>query len=103
MAKRNNGVFEPEFRLVAIGWYAVFTAVGFFGMKMSSLCLLVFSNYPYIVFGASVHRQEPWPVPVIIGLGFIVFGVQIGMTAIANTNSSSICFIWFIVRYFVFY
>ena len=41
MAKHNNGVFEPEFRLVAIGWYAVFTAVGFFGTKTSSLCLLV--------------------------------------------------------------
>ena len=37
MAKHNSGIFEPEFRLVAIAWYAVFAGVGFFGTKVSSL------------------------------------------------------------------
>ena len=31
MAKRNNGVSEPEFRLIAILWYSCFAGVGFFG------------------------------------------------------------------------
>ena len=37
MAKRNSGVYEPEFRLVSIAWYAVFSGVGFFGTNVSSI------------------------------------------------------------------
>ena len=81
MAKHNSGIFEPEFRLVAIAWYAIFAGVGFFGAKFS-LIVLKFSNWcgVYSFGGASIQLGNPWPVPVIVGLGLISFGLQIGST-----------------------
>jgi len=65
MAKRNGGVYEPEFRLPLVLSYLIFTAVGFF------------------VWGESAFRADPWPVPVIVGLGFINFGIILTTTGVA--------------------
>lgn len=45
MAKRNKGIFEPEFRLPIMVTYLLFTATGFFG------------------WGQAAYKQEPWPIP----------------------------------------
>ena len=31
MSKANNGIFEPEFRLVLVVFYGIFGSMGFFG------------------------------------------------------------------------
>lgn len=56
---------EPEFRLPLVLSYLIFTAVGFF------------------VWGESAFREDPWPVPVIVGLGFINFGIILTTTGVA--------------------
>ena len=47
MAKRNHGIYEPEFRLVLMSVVIVLGTVGFFG------------------FGATVHAQTHWSGPVL--------------------------------------
>ncbi|KAJ9200926.1 hypothetical protein DTO164E3_750 [Paecilomyces variotii] len=64
MSKWNNGIFEPEFRLPIMITYLVFTATGFFA------------------WGQSAHAQDPWPIPVIVCLGLINLGVQLGTTGV---------------------
>ena len=64
MARRNNGVYEPEFRLPILISYLVFTSVGFFA------------------WGQAAENQAPWPVAVIVCLGLINFGIQLGTTGI---------------------
>lgn len=64
MSRHNNGIFEPEFRLPIMITYLLFTATGFFA------------------WGESLYRAEPWPVPVIVCLGLINLGVQLGTTGI---------------------
>lgn len=62
----NTFVTEPEFRLPIMITYLVFSATGFFA------------------WGQSSYSQDPWEVPVIVGLGFINFGVQLGTTGIVS-------------------
>ncbi|TVY93179.1 putative MFS-type transporter [Lachnellula willkommii] len=64
MSKRNQGVYEPEFRLPIVIFYFLFTGVGFF------------------VWGEASYKQERWPVPVIVGLGMINFGIQLSTTGV---------------------
>jgi hypothetical protein len=64
MAKLNNGVAEPEFRLVSMLFYCAFSATGFF------------------VWGYTIGAGEPWPIPVIIGLGLIYLGLQLGTSGL---------------------
>ena len=45
MARRNKGIFEPEFRLPIMVTYLLFTATGFFG------------------WGQAAYAQDPWPIP----------------------------------------
>ncbi|KAF2447383.1 MFS general substrate transporter [Karstenula rhodostoma CBS 690.94] len=66
MAKRNNGVFEPEFRLPVMITYLIFTATGFFA------------------WGESLYKQDPWPIPVIVCMGLINLGVQLGTTSVVT-------------------
>ncbi|KAL2183962.1 MFS general substrate transporter [Thermothelomyces heterothallicus CBS 203.75] len=66
MSKLNGGIFEPEFRLPIMVTYLVFTATGFFA------------------WGESLYRQEPWPVPVIVCMGLINLGVQLGTSAVVT-------------------
>lgn len=53
---------EPEFRLPVMITYVVFTSTGFFA------------------WGESLHNEDPWPIPVIVCLGIINLGVQLGTT-----------------------
>lgn len=57
---------EPEFRLPIMTTYLFFTAVGFFS------------------WGQSLYAQDPWPVPVIVCLGLINLGVQLGTTGVVT-------------------
>jgi hypothetical protein len=66
LARRNNGIYEPEFRLIIMIPYVVL-----------ALCGLV-------AFGASVTFQEPWPVPVILGFGMFALGTQLGATGVVT-------------------
>ncbi|EJD04924.1 MFS general substrate transporter [Fomitiporia mediterranea MF3/22] len=58
----NQGIFEPEFRLVLVVFYAVFGGMGFFG------------------WGISADIHDPWIGPVIF-FGLINFGITIGCSA----------------------
>jgi hypothetical protein len=66
MARLNNGVYEPEFRLVIMIPYLI--------LAISGLC----------AFGASVTFGEPWPVPVILGFGVFALGTQLGATGVVT-------------------
>ncbi|KAE8143115.1 major facilitator superfamily domain-containing protein [Aspergillus pseudotamarii] len=66
MSKMNGGIFEPEFRLPIMLTYLLFTSTGFFA------------------WGQSSYAQDPWPVPVIVCLGMINFGVQLGTTGVVT-------------------
>lgn len=57
---------EPEFRLPIMVTYLLFTSTGFFA------------------WGQSSYAQDPWPVPVIVCLGLINFGVQLGTTGVVT-------------------
>ncbi|KAF1946043.1 MFS general substrate transporter [Clathrospora elynae] len=71
MSKRNTGIFEPEFRLPVMVTYLVFTATGFFA------------------WGESLYNQDSWPIPVIVCMGLINLGVQLGTTAVVTYVSDS--------------
>jgi len=62
MSKSNKGIFEPEFRLVLVIFYAIFGSMGFFG------------------WGISANKGDPWIGPVIF-FGMINFGITIGASA----------------------
>ncbi|KAH8897205.1 MFS transporter-like protein [Thozetella sp. PMI_491] len=66
MSKLNGGTFEPEFRLPVMTTYLFFTATGFFA------------------FGESLYRQDPWAVPVIVCMGLVNLGVQLGTTGVVT-------------------
>ena len=57
---------EPEFRLPIMLTYLLFTSTGFFA------------------WGQSSYAQDPWTVPVIVCLGLINFGVQLGTTGVVT-------------------
>ncbi|KAH8112107.1 MFS general substrate transporter [Phellopilus nigrolimitatus] len=61
-SQANHGIFEPEFRLVLVAFYAVFGSMGFFG------------------WGISANLHELWIGPVIF-FGLINFGITIGCSA----------------------
>ncbi|KAF8466523.1 major facilitator superfamily domain-containing protein [Gautieria morchelliformis] len=62
MSRANNGVFEPEFKLPLVAFYAVFGGMGFFGWAISA------------------HLGEAWIGPVMF-FGILNFGVVIGCSA----------------------
>jgi len=62
LARRNKGIYEPEFRLVIMIPYIL---LGVFGA---------------VAFGVSVDRGDPWPVPVILGVAVYAIGCQLGAT-----------------------
>jgi MFS family permease len=66
MSLKNGGTFEPEFRLPIMVTYLLFTATGFFA------------------WGQSAIAQNPWEVPVIVGLGLINFGIQLGTSGVVS-------------------
>lgn len=66
MSLRNGGTFEPEFRLPIMITYLLFTATGFFA------------------WGQAAYALNPWEVPVIVGLGLINFGIQLGTTGVVS-------------------
>jgi hypothetical protein len=61
MARRNGGVYEPEFRLVMAAPVAIATAIGLMG------------------FGWSAQERDLWIVPTIF-FGIISFGCTLGST-----------------------
>ena len=61
MARRNDGVYEPEFRLLMAAPVLVTTAVGLMG------------------FGWSAEERDAWSVPTVF-FGIISFGCSLGST-----------------------
>lgn len=61
MARRNNGIYEPEYRLVMAVPIAISTAIGLMG------------------FGWSAEERDSWIVPTIF-FGVISFGCSLGST-----------------------
>jgi hypothetical protein len=61
MARRNGGVYEPEFRLVMAAPVAITTAIGLMG------------------FGWSAQERDRWIVPTVF-FGIISFGCSLGST-----------------------
>lgn len=41
---------------------------------------LIFTATGFFAWGQSAASHDPWPVPVIVGLGLINLGVQLGTT-----------------------
>jgi hypothetical protein len=66
LAKRNNGVYEPEFRLVILVPYLLMAISG------------------SAAFGAAVQFKEAWPIPVVLGLGLFILGTQLGATGVVT-------------------
>lgn len=65
MSKKNNGIFEAEFRLPIMIAYLI-TAAGFFA------------------WGESLYNEDPWPVPIIVCMGLINLGVQLGTSSVVT-------------------
>ncbi|KAI1370700.1 MFS general substrate transporter [Hypoxylon crocopeplum] len=61
MARRNGGLYEPEFRLVMAAPVAVTTVIGLMG------------------FGWSAGQDDPWIVPTVF-FGIVSFGCALGST-----------------------
>ncbi|KAI1870812.1 uncharacterized protein JN550_004958 [Neoarthrinium moseri] len=61
MARRNGGLYEPEFRLVMAGPVAITTVIGLMG------------------FGWSAHENDHWIVPTVF-FGVTSFGCSLGST-----------------------
>ncbi|EEU35526.1 uncharacterized protein NECHADRAFT_55517 [Fusarium vanettenii 77-13-4] len=66
MATRNQGIYEPEFRLPILALLTTLSGAGFFG------------------WGQSLNNVEPWPVPVIVCLGMINLGIQFGIVGLVS-------------------
>ncbi|KAK0942815.1 hypothetical protein LTR48_003162 [Friedmanniomyces endolithicus] len=61
LARRNGGIYEPEFRLVMAIPIAIFTTIGLMG------------------YGWSAQERDSWIVPTVF-FGFISFGCSLGST-----------------------
>lgn len=62
----NPYVAEPEFRLPILALLATLSASGFFG------------------WGQSLSKGEPWSIPVILCLGLINVGIQLGIVGVVS-------------------
>jgi hypothetical protein len=91
IAKRRNGVFEPEYRLISLIFPLIFVPVG--------LLMYVFSIHPDIRYGFGVQRLESWAV-AWIGGACINFGLAAvpaivmtyGTFHLRNANSVIDCY-----------
>jgi hypothetical protein len=45
---------------------------------------LLFTATGFFAWGQSAYVQEPWPIPVVVCLGLINFGVQLGTTGVVT-------------------
>ena len=82
MSKRNNGIFEPEFRLPVMVSYLLLTATGFVSASSPTTSRPAFANHVQFGWGQSAYAQEPWPVSVVVCMGLINLGVQLGTTGV---------------------
>jgi hypothetical protein len=45
---------------------------------------LIFTATGFFAWGESLHAQDPWPIPVIVCMGLINLGVQLGTTSVVT-------------------
>jgi hypothetical protein len=50
---------------------------------------LIFTATGFFAWGESLYNQDPWPIPVIVCMGLINLGVQLGTTAVVTYVSDS--------------
>lgn len=48
------------------------------------LTYLIFTATGFFAWGESLYRQQPWPIPVIVCMGLINLGVQLGTTGVVT-------------------
>lgn len=46
------------------------------------LSYLLFTVTGFFAWGESLARRDPWPVPIVVGMGLINLGVQLGTTGV---------------------
>jgi hypothetical protein len=46
------------------------------------LSYLLFTATGFFAWGQSLHASDPWPVPIIVCMGLINLGVQLGTTGV---------------------
>ncbi|KAF5530642.1 transporter HOL1 [Fusarium mexicanum] len=66
MSKKNNGIYEPEFRLPILALLTTLTGGGFFG------------------WGQSLSTAQPWAIPVVLCLLLVNLGVQFGIVGVVS-------------------
>ena len=74
------------------------------------LSFLLFTATGFFAWGQSLHAQQPWPVPIIICMGMINLGVQLGVTGVVvymidchrRESSAAFAIINFIKNMFAF-
>ncbi|KAI5286986.1 hypothetical protein KEM54_006331 [Ascosphaera aggregata] len=67
LARRNHGIYEPEFRILLVIFQLIFTSVGLFGLAFSADNPTKYGQYPSIAF-----------------FGFVTAGMVVG--AVASTS-----------------
>jgi hypothetical protein len=74
MTKRNNGVYEPEFRLVLMLPAVILGSIG-------TVHGGVYLTIGYFGFGWSIEEGDPWIVPVIlyglVGIGGVFLAIPV--------------------------
>ena len=48
------------------------------------ITFVAFASTGFFAWGESLYKHDPWPIPVIVCLGIINLGVQLGTTAVVT-------------------
>jgi hypothetical protein len=83
-ASKNNGVFEPENRLIMVPFLALFTSAGLLMSGPSPKKTVLTARY-----GWGISKHSPWPLPWIGG-ALIAFG-HCGIPTITMSYGTTYC------------
>lgn len=53
------------------------------------LTYLLFTATGFFAWGESLYKSDPWPIPVIVCMGLLNFGIQLGTTSVVTYVSDS--------------
>lgn len=46
--------------------------------------VVIFTGAGFFAWGEALYKQDPWPIPVIVCMGLINLGVQLGTSAVVT-------------------